>query len=74
MLGPCCLHALTDFLTIAVPVGVVWWGGFWCWRRRWRAGPLAAWERRWDRWLLVWGAVTLAEASLLVCVAAGATP
>ena len=62
------------FLLIALPLTVVCWGGFWLVRWGWSALPMTAWEQRWCLWLLVWVVVTLAELSVLVCVAAERRP
>jgi hypothetical protein len=70
VLGECCTTLAALFLAVAVPLSVAMWGGFWVWRRHWRAVPMHAGTRRLCWVMLGWGVVILAEMTVLVFVVA----
>jgi hypothetical protein len=70
VLDECCTRLSLVFLEIAVPLSVAMWGGFWVWRRHWSTVPMHASTRRLCWVMLGCGVVTLAEMTVLVCVAA----
>jgi hypothetical protein len=70
VLGECCTTLSIVFLEIAVPFTVALWGGVWVWKTRWSRVPPDRGERRLFRIMLAWVVVTLAELTVLVCIAA----
>ncbi len=69
MFSPRCVEALSWYVVLTVPLGVLGWGWFWWWKTHWSRIPPDAGERRMFRWSIVWAAVIWGEVAVLVCVA-----